>query len=292
MYRGERVPGTVACDAQVHDIRGDVSVRADVERAVEGADVIFHLASQTSVYVAEADPAADVSANLLPMLHILEASRAAGSKPIVIMAGTATQAGLPQHLPVDERVPDAPRTIYDAHKLASERYLKLYSQTGHVIGATLRLANVYGPGPRASGKGRGVLNTMIERAIAGETLKIYGSGYYLRDYIFIDDAAHAFTLAAQNAENVNGKHFVIGTGEGHTLADAIGLVARLVGERTGRTVRVEHVDPPASLSPIESRNFVADPTAFRQATGWEVRVSFHQGISLTVDDFLAKEALG
>lgn len=290
MFRGEKARPDVPPTASIEDFHGDVTIRADVERAVRDVDMVFHLASQTSVYVAEADPVADLNSNVLPILHILEACRALGSRPVIIQAGTVTQAGIPKSLPVDESMADEPCTIYDMHKLFAERYLKHFSESGHIVGATLRLANVYGPGPPSSGADRGVLNAMIKKALAGETLKVYGSGEYLRDYIFVEDAAHAFTLAGQNPDAVNGRHFVLGTGEGNTIADAVGLVAALVGERTGRTIPVEHVPPPPSLSPIETRNFVANAAAFRSATGWEPNISLREGLSRTIDHFLALKA--
>ena len=292
LFRGDKVPADPPDGTRVEDFRGDITSRADVERAVHNVDVIFHLASQTSVYVAEDDPVADVSSNLLPILYILEACRALRTRPMLIFAGTVTQAGIPKSLPVDESIADAPCTIYDLHKLVAERYLEHFSEGGHVRGATLRLANVYGPGPRSSRADRGVLNAMIRKAIAGETLTLYGSGEYLRDYVFVQDVAEAFVLAAQHPDAVNGRHFVVGTGEGHTLADVVRLVATLVGERIGRTVTVEHVPPPASLSAIETRNFVANAGAFTAATGWEPQVSLRSGISRTIDYYLALEERG
>ena len=289
MHRPGKAAPEAPAGAALEDFVGDVTRREDVERAVRDVDVVFHLASQTSVYVAEADPEADVTANVLPMLYLLEACRALGTRPLVIFAGTVTQAGIPKALPVDESALDDPCTIYDVHKLVAERYLKHYSRSGFVRGATLRLANVYGPGPKSSRADRGVLNAMIKKALAGETLKLYGTGEYLRDYVYVEDAARAFALAGSSPEAVDGKHFVLGTGEGHTLAHAVRLVAELVAERIGRSVPVEHVPPPASLSPIETRNFVANPGALRAATGWAPRVSLRAGISRTIDYFWGME---
>jgi len=289
MFRAGKTAPEAPAGGAVEDFIGDVTERGDVGRAVRDVDVIFHLASQTSVYVAEADPALDVTANVLPMLHILEACRALGTRPTVILAGTVTQAGIPRTLPVDEGVPDDPCTIYDVHKLVAERYLKHFSRNGVVRGATLRLANVYGPGPKSSRADRGVLNAMVRKALAGEALKLYGSGEYLRDYVYVEDASRAFALAAQNPEAIDGHHFVLGTGVGHTLAAAVRLVAELVGERLGRVVPVEHVAPPASLSPIETRNFVANPAHLCRATGWQPEVSLRAGISRTIDYFSRTE---
>jgi UDP-glucose 4-epimerase len=133
-----------------------------------------------------------------------------------------------------------------------------------------------------------VLNGMVRRALLGETLKIYGTGEFLRDYVFVDDVARAFLLGAAAAGSVNGRAFPVASGEGHTFAQAVGLVARLVSERTGREVRVEHVEPPPGLSRIENRSFVADPRALEAAIGFRAQISLEQGILRTIEYFSAE----
>jgi UDP-glucose 4-epimerase len=283
-------PGKAAAPVPgVEDIPGDVRNRADLERCLLGADIVFHFASQTSVYAANQDPPADLAANALPLLNILEICRARQAGTRVFFAGTVTQTGMPERLPVDEGHPDRPVTIYCMHKLLGEFYLRHYVGLGAVKGAALRLANVYGPGPASSSADRGILNQMIRKALKGETLRIYGKGDFLRDYVYVEDVARAFALAADRIDEVNGRHFVISSGEGHTLAQAVRLVAERVAARTGKTAPVEHVDPPASLSPIDTRNFVGDPSAYARATGWRPSVSLREGIDRTIEFFLANK---
>lgn len=288
LFRGEKPPAEQYAGLSVEDFRGDVRERGDLERALEGVDVVLHLAAQTSVYVADKDPAADIDANLRPMLHLLEACRALGSKPRVVLASTCTVYGVSPPLPVREHTPVTPITVYDLHKLAVESYLRHYAEQGYVHGVALRLANVYGPGPKSSKPDRGVLNGMVRRALAGESLKIYGTGEFLRDYVYIDDVARAFVQAAVAAPSLGGRAFPVVSGQSHTLADAVRLVARSVSERTGRAVSVEHVEPPPGLSPIENRNFVADPADLAAAAGFRAAVTLAAGISRTIDYFTAE----
>jgi nucleoside-diphosphate-sugar epimerase len=250
---------------------------------IEDVDVIFHLAAQTSAAKANADPLEDVSINVLPMVSLLEACRQAQSVPTVLFAGTATECGLASSLPVDETVSDEPVTIYDLHKLVAENYLKFYCHQGAVRGATLRLANVYGPGPPSSNTDRGILNLMVRRALAGEELTVYGTGEYLRDYIFVDDVARAFIAAAENMEAVKGGHYLIGSGTSRTVVEAIQQVAARVASKTGIEVPVVHAVPPGTLSPIDTRNFTASTTLFQGRTGWRAMVSLTEGIDRTID---------
>lgn len=278
-------PATPPGAGTVSDMHGDVTVRADVERALEGVDVVHHLAAQTSIYDAEADPVADVSVNVLPLLYVLEHARARGHQPLVLFASTVTVYGLPARLPVDESFAEDPRSVYDLDKLAAERFLAHYARSGVVRGAALRLANVYGPGPRSSKPDRGVLNGMVRRALAGERLTIYGTGEWLRDYVYVGDVARAFVHAARSADAVNGRSFIVASGRSVTVADAVRLVAELVGEHTGRRVEVDHVPPPPRLPPVETRQFAGRIDAFRDATGWSPAVSLREGIKRTIEHY-------
>jgi len=273
----------VAGRARIENVTGDVRDREIWTSLLEGIDIVFHLAAQTSVYVAQQDPAADLQANVSPLLNLLETCRLKRRQPIVIFAGTVTEVGLPATIPVDESQPDRPITIYDLHKLMAEKYLAHYANEGQVRGATLRLANVYGPGPRSSSADRGVLNMMVRRALAGETVTVYGDGQQVRDYIYVDDVAAAFLSCAAEIDQTNGRYFVIGSGEGHTILEAMTTVCDRVALKTGARAPLVHVEPPQPQSPIESRNFVADCSLFTGLTGWRPRVNLIEGIDRTIE---------
>jgi nucleoside-diphosphate-sugar epimerase len=271
--------------ARVSEMKGDVRDRQSWKEALADIDVVFHFAAQTSVPRAEADARADLENNVLPMVTLLEVCRQNGFQPSVIFSGTVTEAGIPECLPVSEAHRDKPVTVYDLHKLMAENYLKYYAAHGTVRGATLRLANVYGPGPKSSSADRGVLNMMIRKAINGEPLTVYGEGTNLRDYSFVEDVVVAFVEAARNIDRVNGAHFVIGSGHGHTIDEAARLVSERVALKTNVRADVRHVDPPQPQPAINDRNFVADSRLFMQATGWEPRWSFADGIDRTIEAF-------
>jgi len=285
-----RLSGTQALDslcskAKVLDRHGDIRTKEIWEQTLEGTDVVYHFAAQTSVYVAKKDPYADFQANVVPMLNLLETCRNKNLNPIILYSGTVTQAGITESLPVNETCMDTPITIYDMHKLMAEKYLNLYRHQKIVRGATLRLANVYGPGPRGHFD-RGVLNMMIQRALAGEPLTIYGKGDCLRDYVYIDDVVRAFLTAAKSIDKLNGKQFIIASAQSHTIAEAINLVADQAALRTRQRVEVEHIKPPSALSPIEARNFIADTGLFERATGWHSKYRLVDGIGSMMDGAL------
>lgn len=277
---------TMGGRSQIIDFYGDIRRPSTWEEAAAAADVIFHFAAQTSTYVANADPAADVENNVLPLLRLLELCRQREWHKTIVFSSTVTVAGIPPRIPVDETFPECPVTIYDLHKLIAEQYLKYYTRMNAVSGTVLRLANVYGPGPRSSRPDRGVLNQMTRRALAGEALTVYGQGEQLRDYVHVEDVVQAFLQAGLHIDLLKGEHFIIGSGQGYSLAGAMNLIADRVALKTGKRVAVEHIDPPSPQSPIEFRNFVADSSRFSNLTGWKAGYTLIQGIDQTIERLL------
>ena len=272
-------------NAHIIDFHGDIVCKETWERALDKVDIIYHMAGQTSVYVADKNSIDDMAINVTSMLLLLTVCRDKKIKPIILFASTSTVVGIPEHVPVNETFFDQPVTLYDLHKLMAENYLKLFCLHDWVSGATLRLTNVYGPGPKSGSKDRGVLNQMIQKALIGESLTIFGAGEFIRDYIFIEDAVNAFLSAPMNLSKINGKHFIIGSGEGKSIAEAFALVAERVKEKMGVSVSTEHKLPPVDFSPIESRNFIADSRKFKQAAGWDSQYSIKEGIDLTLQKY-------
>ncbi|MBU2510496.1 NAD-dependent epimerase/dehydratase family protein [bacterium] len=282
----EYIPGKADLIGYEGDYQDDIMWDDLVSRA----DVIFHLAGQTSAYVAEKDPENDYKANVVPMRRLLEAARKHKNNPVVVYAGTSTQCGIPEVSPVGEKVVDKPITFYDFHKLMAEDILKYYTQQGWARGVSLRLTNVFGPGPKSSNSDRGILNLMIRKAMHGDDLKVYGSGDYLRDYVYIKDVVSVFTQVPCNADKAKGKHYLLGSGIGTSIKGAITSVANIVSQNTGNTVSVVHVDPPTALLPIEFRNFVADTTSLMVDHSISIQYSLEKGIQETVE-FLKKNSM-
>ena len=269
--------------ADIVDVGGNVCERDIWEKVLKGVDIVYHLAAQTSVYEADQNPLGDLKINVMPILNLLETCRQHGYQPDVLFSSTVTISGNPERLPVNEAHPDNPITVYDLHKLMAEQYLKHYVNEGIVRGAALRLANVYGPGPESSRSDRGILNRMIRKALEGEPLTIYGKGDQLRDYVYVEDVAWAFIEAARSIEAISGQHFIIGSGQGYTIAEALKMVADRVALKKGGSIEVRHIDPPSTLLPIEFRNFFADSSRFIQKTNWKPRHSLVQGIDNLIE---------
>ena len=258
---------------------GERSAWAD---AVAGVSAIFHLAAQTGGRQAENDWTADYAASVAPLALMLEACRAADSRPAVVFASSATVMGSPARLPASESDPVQPYGVYEIHKLLGESYLRHAVSEGRVRGTALRIPNVYGPGPVASSGERGVLNLIARAAIETGRINVYGDGRMLRDFLFVDDVAAAFLAVPARLDSIKLAAYLLGSGQPITLVDAFRAVAGSVERIAGRPVTISHIAPPAEARPIDFRSFHADASAFRDATGWRRTIDFDTGITRTV----------
>lgn len=265
--------------AKIEQVQADLRDEASWRAVLDGADAVAHLSSRTDLRAAEANPAEDDNLNVEPVRALVRAAAHLHNAIPVVFASTVTIVGIDPVNPVDEQTSDRPCSVYDRHKLESEWILGDATQRGLLRSCTLRLSNVYGYGGSSVNANRGILNVMLSRALRGEPLTLFGAGAYIRDYVHVDDVVDAFCRALTARGACNGRHYVIASGRGHTLAEAYGLIKDAALEHAARHVDIRHVPEPADLQPIERRNFIGNPQLFSQSTGWTPRFDLSGGIS-------------
>ncbi|HEY3045470.1 MAG TPA: NAD-dependent epimerase/dehydratase family protein [Vicinamibacterales bacterium] len=282
----------LAAAAGVESLKADVRTKDCWREIVERADVVFHLAGNTSVYSAAKDPADSLTSTVLPLNHLTAVAQETRRRPRVLYASTATVYGLTEKLPVAEDRDTNPITTYDLHKLFAERQLALASRQGILEGVSLRLSNVYGPSRAASSADdRGILNKITRLAVEGSDLRLFGDGNYLRDYVYIDDVVRAFLVTGAQ-DGIAGRSFNVASGAGLTLRDAFQLVIERAARATGMRSRLHTVPWPEDADAIEFRNFTADIGAMSSACGWKPLVPLTEGVDRLIEDFAAREIHG
>jgi UDP-glucose 4-epimerase len=240
-------------------------------------DVVLHLAAQPSVPASVADPVRDAEVNMIGLINVLEACVAASVPKVVFAASGGTIYGVQQEFPVREDAPQGPLTSpYGISKRAAEHYLRYYQAQHGLDFMSLALANVYGPRQDPNGES-GVVAIFAEKVLSGVAPTIHGEGNDTRDYVFVDDVAHAFVLASErgSGETVN-----IGTGIETTTNDLFGIVA----EAAGSTVDAVHGPPRAGDVPRSA----LDPSKAAEVIGWTPWTSVADGLRRTVRWFAAR----
>ncbi|TAN64844.1 MAG: NAD-dependent epimerase/dehydratase family protein [Methylobacter sp.] len=251
-------------------IQGDFVSAADIEQAVDGCHVVFHLVSSTLPKSSNDDPIYDVESNVVATLRLLDAARHAGVEKIVFVSSGGTVYGIPQFIPICEKHPTDPVSSYGIGKLTIEKYLHLYHILHGLDYAVLRVANPFGERQRANAA-QGAVAVFMNRAIHNQPIEIWGDGSVVRDYIYIADVVDALMKAAFDG----GKErlFNIGSGQGKSLNDILTAIEVLLNRAVARTYLAGRAfDVPAN---------VLDITHAQKHLAWSPQVPFEKGLEYT-----------
>ena len=246
---------------------------AALARAVAGQDCVFHLISSSLPHSSNQDPAADVCGSVVPTLKLLELCRAAGVRKVVFASSGGTVYGIPTVVPTPEWAGTSPISAYGINKLMVERYLELYRHLHGLEYQVLRIANPYGPG-QSPFKAQGVVAAMMHRALAGDTIELWGTGEVTRDFIHVDDVSSAFIAAA----TYDGPYRImnVGSGQGRSLNRIAADIAATLGRDALDVVRKPARPADVPVSVLDSR-------LIRSETGWRPRVEWMRGLSQTAE---------
>ena len=248
-------------------VEGDVRDDAAVARAIDGAEVVFHLAASVGNVRSIENPFEDSRVNVLGTLTVLEAARKAAVRKIVCSSSAAIFGEL-KRLPIDEAHPTEPDSPYGVSKLAQEKHCLAYARLHGIEAICLRYFNVYGRNQRFDAYGN-VIPIFVDRMLSGEPLTIFGDGEQTRDFVEVTDVARVNFLAAQTT-GISGA-FNIGTGEAITINQLV----QLLSEATGKKLNVEHLDERKG----EVRHSRADISAARATLGFEPQVLLPDGLA-------------
>lgn len=254
----------------------NLDIRSDGMGAVfekHRPEVVMHLAAQSGVRPSLEDPRHDADVNVLGTINVLEAAARAGSRRVVFASSGGTIYGEPRRLPVRESAVSTshPQSPYGITKKVAGDYLRFYERFRRLDYAELALANVYGPRQDPHGEA-GVIAIFGRRMLAGETPKINGDGNQTRDYVFIDDVANAFVLAAGRG---GGRLLNVGTG----LETSVNHLFRLLAEITGFAGEPEYGPLPAG----DLRRSCLDVSLAQRELGWKPWTQLEEGLRQTVE---------
>jgi len=255
----------------------DVRDEHAMKYLIQGQDVLFNLAGQTSHLDSMVNPYPDLEINARAQLSILEASRKFNPKLKIVFASTRQVYGKPQYLPVDERHPLHPVDVNGVNKLAGEWYHIVYHDAYGLRTTVLRLTNTYGPRMRVKDARQTFLGIWIRRLIEGKPVLVFGDGKQVRDFNYVDDVVDALLLSA-SSDDSNGQIYNLGAEDPIALKDLAVLLVQLHG-------RGEHqlVPFPDDRKAIDIGDYYADYRRFRSQFGWRPMVDLQEGLKRTLE---------
>lgn len=251
-------------------LTGDFFDARCLEAALAGCSCCVHLVSTSIPQSSNEDPARDVKQNLLGTLGLLEAVRAVGVPKLVFASSGGTVYGIPHAQCIAETHPTHPLCSYGIVKLAVENYLALYRELHGLEYVALRISNPYGPLQRLDAS-QGVIGVFLGKILRNQPLTVWGDGSVIRDFVYVEDVARAFVLAA--ASSIPAAVLNIGSGSGSSL----NRVIELLRMTTARPVDVRYLagrvfDVPCSI---------LDITLAGQTLGWRPATTMEEGLRRT-----------
>lgn len=177
---------------------------------------VIHLAAL--LFQCEENPPLGFAVNTAGTINVLEAARIAGVGRVAFTSAKAVYGQIsgehahPDYRPVSEDAPKRPDSIYGASKLAAEHAGLHYARKFGVDFVALRLASLFGPGRLSRHGALAITSDMVERAYAGQPVKVAQGSEQGEDLLYTRDAARGIVCAAF-AERLRDRVFNIGSGQ-------------------------------------------------------------------------------
>jgi CDP-paratose 2-epimerase len=269
-------------------IEGDIRNYDWLVEAIQGSNVVLHLASQVAVTTSVLDPRTDFEINALGTFNVLEAVRNHCRDAAVLYASTnkvyggledvrieeeATRYafadnkdGIPESYPLDFHSP------YGCSKGAGDQYVIDYARIYGLRTLSFRQSCIYGP--RQFGvEDQGWVAHFVIAAIMGRPISIYGNGKQVRDLLHVSDLIRAYELGLEKMDEYSGQAFNIGGGPENTLT--IWTEFRpLLESLHGQPIAVNYHD----WRPGDQRVFIANIDKAKNRLNWQPEISPQEGI--------------
>lgn len=243
-------------------------VEADLRRdplhdALDGAEVVFHLAAMPGLAESWIDFDGYASCNIQATQRLLEAVCRLPARPFkIIYASTSSVYG--RFASGDETLPTRPISPYGVTKLAAEHLCRAYSEAHGLPTVALRYFSVYGPRQRPDM----AYHVFMKALLYGQPIALYGDGQQVRGNTYVADCVEA-TIAA--IEALPGEVYNVGGGEAVTMLDLLEKIQHL----TGRQFKVRR--EPAR--PGDQRHTFADTSKLHRHLGWQAKTSLAEGLA-------------
>lgn len=262
-------------DPEVHRevelLPGDVRDAERTYQAIDGTDVVFHLAALGGIPYSYVAPMSYVQVNIVGTVNVAEACRRAGVRRMV-HTSTSETYGTALAVPIGEDHPMQPQSPYSASKIGADNMALSYHHAFDLPVAVLRPFNVYGPRQST----RAVIPTILTQLHSGATELRLGATSPTRDFTYVEDTARAFLAVASSDRTVG---TVVNAASGREIS--IGELVRLLIDITGS--KAEIVTEEARVRPAgsEVERLLGDSTRLRQWTGWAPQVELGDGLRRT-----------
>jgi len=281
--------GTVRSVGGVDIDHVDIRNRSELETALDGSDVVLHLAAVSGVDDCEQNADLAYEVNVTGTNNVAWFCRKTGAA--LVFPFSMAVLGDPENFPITVDDPRDPFNWYGRTKLLSERAIETFAEGSFPAHVFLK-SNLYGEheidGQRVS-KGT-VINFFVDRAIRGEPLTVYEPGTQSRNYVHVDDVARAYLhsterLLEQLAEGDTGvEKFEIASDEDPSVQTVAERVQAIAADECDEHVPIELVENPRGDSETLVSEFTVDTSRTRATLGWEPNHTVEETVRSLIRD--------
>ena len=263
--------------SMVKSVRGDIRDIDSVARALQEfeVDTVFHLAAQTLVGVANANPLFTFESNVRGTWNVLEACRTTPSVKAIVVASSDKAYGTQPVLPYTEDAPLQGEHPYDVSKSCSDLIAHAYAVTYKQPVAITRCGNFYGGGDLNWSR---IVPGTIRSVIRGERPVLRSDGQFIRDYLYVEDGAWAYILLAQaliERPDLRGQAFNFSIERRINVLDLTRIILKEMGSDLEPLIlnQAQNEIPHQYLSAARAR----------ESLGWKPRFSLEEGLRRTIE---------
>ncbi|MDY6874975.1 MAG: GDP-mannose 4,6-dehydratase [Chloroflexota bacterium] len=258
-------------------VRGDVTHYELIERTLNEyeIDTIFHLAAQTIVTIANRAPLSTFEANIKGTWTVLEAARRSPKVTRVVVASTDKAYGIHDKWLYTEDDPLLGCYPYDVSKACADLIARAYAATYDLPVAVTRCANLYGGGDLNWSR---IVPGTIRSVIRGNRPIVRSDGTPMHDYLYVQDAVHAYLTLAEHLDDPGMK------GEAFNFSmDNPKSVLEMVQSIVAVSDHLELEPVVLANAPHEIQAQHLDSSKAHRVLGWSPRYSLEEGLRETLN---------
>jgi Nucleoside-diphosphate-sugar epimerases len=258
---------------------GDVRDPYGVRAAMQGCDVVMHLAALIAIPYSYHSPDTYVETNIKGTLNVVQAARDLGVER-VLQTSTSEVYGTARFVPITEEHPLQGQSPYSASKIGADQIAMSFFLSFGAPVSIIRPFNTYGPRQSA----RAVIPTIITQIAAGASRIKLGATHPTRDFNYVRDTVRGFVAVAE-CDAAIGQ--VINVGSNYEIS--IGETAQLIADLMGRKIEIESDEQRLRPERSEVERLWADNSRARDVTGWQPeyvgRDGLRRGLGETIEWF-------
>lgn len=260
---------------------GDIRDSNGVREAMEGCDVVFHLAALIAIPFSYHSPDSYVDTNIKGTLNVLQAAKLLGTSKVLVTS-TSEVYGTAQYAPIDEKHPFQGQSPYSATKIGADRLAESFYRSFATPVVIVRPFNTFGPRQSA----RAVIPTIITQLMSGATELSLGSLTPTRDFNYVADTVNGFIALAESDAAV-GEEVNIATGTEHTIGNVANFLISEINPLAQLVVKEDRLRPEKS----EVFRLIGDARKIQALTPWRPSYDLEAGLKDTISWFEKPENL-